>query len=271
MKRLLGLLVVSTLAGLLTSALAAPAALPDNVAEAIKTQPLNPNWPAPYKPKSRRDFTGMWDDVGSGGWDAVNRPGPTQKPPYTAAFMPIWRKLLDNLEKGTPSNNPAADCLPQGMPRIMHFSHPGEITQNDHQVNIYAEWNEQMRRIYTDGRPFSLDNGPTYYGQSSGHWEGDALVATTVGIRGDTNLEGSGMPHSDALVVYEKIWLADDNTLKDEITLVDRKAFTHPWVVTRTYQRMKAGEQVMPYVCLENNRNPQDASGATTVVLHGNN
>ena len=58
-----------------------------------------------------------------------------------------------------------------------------------------------------------------------------------------------------------RISWADDNTLKDEITLVDPKAYTHPWTVTKIYKRAPAGFTLLPYVCLENNRNPVDAEG----------
>jgi hypothetical protein len=67
--------------------------------------------------------------------------------------------------------------------------------------------------------------------------------------------------------VKEKIWLADDNTLKDEITLIDAKAYTRPWTVTKSYKRAPPGFSLMPYVCLENNRNPIDAEGHISSVL----
>ncbi len=50
-------------------------------------------------------------------------------------------------------------------------------------------------------------------------------------------------------------WLADANTLNDEMTLVDTKAFTKPWMVLKTYQRAEAGYSVREFVCFENNRN----------------
>ncbi len=154
------------------------------------------------------------------------------------------------------------------MPRIMTMTYPMEIIQNERQVNIFAEWGEQTRRVFIDGRPHPApdDLDPSYYGHTIGHWEGDVLVADTVGLRGDTNLEASGLPHSDQLTVKERLWLADDNTLKDEVTLIDPKAYTHPWTVTKTYKRAAPTFTLMPYVCLENNRNPVDAQGHIGMV-----
>ena len=136
----------------------------------------------------------------------------------------------------------------------------------DH-VMIFAEWEEQVRRIFTDGRPLDDDPDPTFNGQSAGHWEGNILLATSLGFRGDTNLEVSGLPKSDKAIAYERLWLADDDTLRDEFTLVDPVAFAKPWTVTKTYKRAPPGFKIMEYVCLENNRNPVDANGATQVIV----
>jgi hypothetical protein len=267
MKAVTGVLASGLLMAAAASALAAE--LPDTATGAIATQPRRSNWNVPYKPKDRHDLTGMWEQKQGAGWVPNVEAGHGQNPPMTPEYRKIWEGLLNDLEAGTPSNNPPADCLPQGMPRIMSMTFPMEVIQNENQINIYAEWNEQTRRIYLDGRPFDLSLDRSYNGQSVGHWEGDVLYVTTVHIRPETNLEGSGLPHSDALIVYEKLWLASDDVMKDEITLVDRKAYTRPWTVTKTYERAPPGYQVMPYVCLENNRNPLGPDGKTTTILQG--
>lgn len=224
--------------------------------------------PKQYEPRSMRDFTGLWVNKDGIGW-VPGRIGPKGEPPLTPEYAAIYAQHLKNAAEGRPTGDPTAACLPQGMPRIMTMVYPMEIMQNDIQVNIFAEWNEQTRRIFIDGRPHppadELD--PTYYGHSIGHWEGNVLVAETVGLRDDTNLEATGIPHSGDLVVHERIWLADKNTLKDEITLVDAKAYTKPWTVTKTYHRAEAGFSLLPYVCLENNRNPINENGEIGVIL----
>jgi hypothetical protein len=248
-------------------ALAAPAAAQS------ANPPGKPYVAAQYKPKSKRDFTGLWQNTGGITWvPRVNgKPQSTDPPPLTPEYQKIFDKRKEDAKLGKPSGDQTAACLPQGMPRIMTMTYPMEVMQNDIQLNIYAEWMEQTRRIFVDGRPHPAaeDLDPTYYGDSIGHWEGDVLVADTVGLRGDTDLEASGLPHSDQLDVKERIWLADDNTLKDEITLVDPKAYTKPWTVTKTYRRAPAGFTLLPYVCLENNRNPVNDKGEIGVVLEG--
>jgi hypothetical protein len=253
----------------LTIGLLALAACWAPIASAATPAPKGEYVPKQYVPRSQRDFTGLWINRDGIGWV----PGKIGKAdaPLTPEYAAIYAMHRKNAAEGRPTGDPTAGCLPQGMPRIMTMVYPMEIMQNDLQMNIFAEWNEQTRRIFLDGRPHppadELD--PTYYGHSIGHWEGNVLVAETVGLRGDTNLEASGLPHSDALVVHERLWLADKDTLKDEITLVDAKAYTKPWTVTKTYHRAEAGFTLLPYVCLENNRNPINANGEIGVILEG--
>jgi len=245
-----------------------PSKLPTTFAEAVKTQPRDPNWgSAAYRPKSRRDLTGIWINQGGIGWTPGVPPGRAQNPPLTPDYAKIFQTHLANAAAGHPTGDPTAGCLPPGMPRIMTMTYPMEITMGPDRVMIFAEWEEQVRRIFTDGRPLDDDPDPTFNGESAGHWEGNILVATSLGFRADTNMEASGLPKSDKAIAYERIWLADDDTLRDEFTLVDPVAFVKPWTVTKTYKRAPPGFKIMEYVCLENNRNPVDANGATQVIV----
>jgi hypothetical protein len=225
--------------------------------------------PRPYLPKSPRDFTGLWENRGGIGWQQGIPPGKAQKPPLTPEYQRIFDRHLANAAAGRPTGDPTAGCLPQGMPRIMTMTYPMEILMNELQVNIFAEWNGQTRRIFTDGRPLPSpeDVDVTYNGTSIGHWEGNVLVAETIGLRADTNLESSGLPHSDVLTVKERLWLAGNDELKDEITLLDPKAYTRPWAVTKTYHRSAPGADLIEYVCLENQRNPVNEAGEIGVIL----
>jgi hypothetical protein len=244
------------------------AKLPATFAEAAKTQPVDAKWgTAPYRPKSRRDLTGIWISQGGIGWTPGIPPGRGQNPPLTPAYAKIFQTHLANAAAGKPTGDPTAGCLPPGMPRIMTMTYPMEITIGPDRVMIYAEWQEQVRRIFTDGRPLPVDPDATYNGESVGHWEGDFLIATSYGFRQDTNMEASGLPKSDQAIAYERIWLADDDTLRDEFTLVDRVALTKPWTVTKTYKRAPPDFKLMPYVCLENNRNPIGPDGSIQAIM----
>jgi hypothetical protein len=250
--------------------------LPATLAEASAAQPSNPAWPQPYKPKSKRDFTGLWEAPPRAPARAVQGQAPAQggrqrqglDVSLTAEYAPLLKQRQADRAAGRATADPTANCLPGGMPHMMTNSpFPMEIMANDRQVNLFREYQEQTRRIFTDGRKLDADPDLTYNGQSVGHWEGNVLVATTTGLRGDTNVDAAGTPHSDRLIVYERFWLSDDNTLNDEITLVDPKAYIKPAVESRSWVRSKPGLSIMPYLCTENNRNPTGANGATSIIL----
>lgn len=177
----------------------------------------------------------------------------------------MYKEALAAAAAGKPKADPPAQCLPPGMPRLMIEPFPFELIQRPDVVYIMHEYMSQNRRIYTsDKRPPPVPF-PTYNGYSVGHWEGDTLVVETTGLEENTVLDTTHISHSDQLKVLERFRLLSPTKLEDQITLIDPKAFVGPWTVTRTYTK-KPGERVLEYVCEENNRNPVDAEGNTTLV-----
>ncbi|MGC1460489.1 MAG: hypothetical protein WA825_19615 [Steroidobacteraceae bacterium] len=168
--------------------------------------------------------------------------------------------------QGKTLGDPAADCIPPGMPGFWMGPYAFEILQNATQINFFQESWEQTRRIYLDGRKHpSLDDvDPLYQGHSVGHWEGDTLVVDTVNISPATTLGGA--PHSDKLSVSERFHLVKPDILDIRVTIVDPDALAEPWVITRKLRR-KPGMEIHDYVCAENNRNHSDENGATQTIL----
>jgi hypothetical protein len=257
--------------------------LPATFAAAAAAQPSDPKWPHPYKPKSKRDFSGVWERAGEQqragarvegqggrgqGGGGRGQGGGASPAPMTPAYAAVFKQRQTDRAAGKVTGDPTASCAPGGVPRMMtHSPFPMEIVMNDGQINIYREFEEQLRRIYTDGRKLPLDPDPTYRGESVGHWNGNVLEATTIGLRDDTNIDAVGTPHSDQLIVYERMWLVDDDHLNYEATLVDSKAYTQPWTETRSWKRSDPKLAIRPYLCTENNRNPVGPNGETSVIL----
>ena len=108
--------------------------------------------------------------------------------------------------------------------------------------------NVMPRRIYTDGRNWPTDEEPTFVGYSIGKWidqDGDGrydlLEVETRQFKGPRTMDESGIPlHADnQTIVKERIYLdrADKDAMHNDITVIDH-AFTGPWTVTKTYQRI---------------------------------
>jgi hypothetical protein len=197
------------------------------------------------------DITGIWERI-----EGIRFNPRNELPPYNAQFRRRYDLAMEARNRGERVADPTSRCLPQGMPRFMVASYPLEVLQTKGQVTIIAEWSSQVRRIFTDGRrhPPVDEVDITFNGDSIGHWEGQALVVDTIGIRGDTSFDASPLTHSDQLTVSERIFLRNPQTLVAEITVTDPGAFTAPWKVVRTYRRGGPDARIMEYVCEENNR-----------------
>lgn len=197
------------------------------------------------------DWTGIWERK-----DGIRFNPIGELPPFAPAYADRYRKANEARQRGEVVADPTSRCLPPGMPRIMVATYPLEILQTARQVTIIAEWSSQVRRIFTDGRKMPPDDelDVTFNGYSVGRWEGQTLVVETRGIRGDTSFDASPLQHSDQMTVSERIRQVDADTLQAVITVTDPVAFTRPWVVTRHYRRAAPEQQILEYICEENNR-----------------
>ncbi len=151
------------------------------------------------------------------------------------------------------TNDPRLNCLPHGVPVFMYSVMPIEVIQIPGRVIMHLEDDSLLREIYVDGQQHPKSPDLTYNGHSIGKWEGDTLVVDTVGLKATTWLDHVGHPHSDALHVVERIRRVDHNTLQDDFTIDDPKAYTKTWTAQQVYD-LKADWQVVENVCEENNK-----------------
>ena len=187
------------------------------------------------------DISGVWQ---------VTKFQPELFPKGGAPLQP-WAET--RLKAANPqTNDPNLACLPEGMPRFMFIPLPMEIFQVPTRVLIIREGVQLFRQIYLN-RPHPKDLDPTYSGDSVGKWEGDTLVVDTVGLNDKTWLDSGGIPHSEALHVVERIRRLDHDTLVDDFTIEDPKAFTKPITAQQIY-KLKPDWEIQEFVCPENNK-----------------
>ena len=147
----------------------------------------------------------------------------------------------------------------------MSQPYPLEFLLTPGKVTIISEAYTQVRHIYTDGRPLPADPDPTFYGTSIGHWEGNTLVAESVGF--EDVPRGINFPHSDKMKIVERFTLTDPDTMSIETTILDPEALTTPYSMgARTLKRHRTWT-IAEYICEENNRNYVDAEGKAGVNL----
>ncbi len=224
-----------------------------------------PDWKGVWNPHERNIFDpGAFTDPRNAG--KTNAADMREYPPYNAVWEAKYVKLLEDNKKGIPTD-PHANCLPGGMPRTIVIPYPHEWVVTPEVTYFLLEETSAVRRIFTDGRkhPAPGDAVPTFQGHSIGHWEGDTLVADTVGMMGEGSVvyDVTAAPHSDKVHTVERIRRISKTQMEDIMTIDDPVAFTKPWVIKRTYD-LKPDWVIQEYVCEQNNRNPINSDGSTT-------
>ena len=153
------------------------------------------------------------------------------------------------------SQDPILQCYPPGVPRILMIPFPMQIVQIPGQVMMVFEYDHFVRFIDLERRQHPKDLNPTWMGDSIGHWEGDTLVVDTVGLNDRTWLDQVGHPHSDALHLVERIRRTDHDTLVDDITFDDPKAYLKPWNGQQVFA-LRRGWHLLEYICEDNMADP---------------
>lgn len=188
-------------------------------------------------PDGRPDLSGIWraatsryeTDLTGGNSQVVLQP-------WAAA---LYRERRASKGKGRPSER----CLPHGVPAMMLTrAYPWKIVQTPGIVIILFHESLHFRQIFTDGRPFPADPAPGWLGYTLGRWDGDTLVADTIGQTEQTWLDESGHPHSEALRVIERFRRRGADAMDVEIAIDDPKAYAKPWTVTVRFERVRDAE-----------------------------
>lgn len=192
----------------------------------------------------RPDLSGIWRSA-SNRYLADLSAGSAQ-----VVFQPWARALYDERRAGNKKGRPSDSCLPRGVPAMMLArDEPWKIVQTPGSVIVLFHESLHYRQIFTDGRPFPEDAAPTWLGYSVGRWDGDTLVAETIGLTEETWLDEDGHPHSDALRVTERFRRRTAGEMDVEFAVDDPKAYARPWTATVRFELVRnaeLGERVCP-------------------------
>jgi hypothetical protein len=195
---------------------------------------------------SPRDLSGVW----------MERQNTITFSPQEPPLQPWAEQKYKGTKPGygpraTPdSQDPILSCLPPGVPRIMLIPFPMQVIQISGEVLMLFEYDHYIRHIHMDRREHLKDLDLTWMGDSIGWWEGNTLVVDTVGLNDKTWLDQVGHPHSDALHVIERLRLSDRDTLQEDVTIDDPKAYTKPWTGQQVFKRRPAWH-LLEYVCTD--------------------
>jgi hypothetical protein len=239
--------------GLSGSEVTAPAggsANPDT--KRARPRDTTPHGPTPRLADGHPDLSGVWQGGGPVG-DIAQGLAPGE----TIPLLPAAKAIMDKRQS---KDDPEANCLPTGIPRIAPY--PWRIVQDANHVYFLFEGNiHSFRQIFMNGK-HPADPDPTWYGHSIGTWDGDTLVVDTIGFNDKFWFDFRGHPHSEQLHTIERYTRKDLGTLEDKVTIIDPGDYSKPSTLTFT-ARLRPNEELMEYICQENQQDAQHMQGSS--------
>jgi hypothetical protein len=221
----------------------------------------NLNARAPKAADGRPDLSGLWLANAESG-TGLSFTGA----PLPALFRNIGARLKDGLpyrqwasdltnarQADNLKDSPDGKCLPLSILWLHSHLFPSKIVQTSGLVIILYEKGVDYRQIFTDGRPLPVDPQPSFFGYSSGKWDGDTLVVQTNGFRDDLWADLNGNPLTESARVTERFRRPNYGSLQIEVTVDDPKAYTGPWTVTIS-QHLLLDTDLLEFICLENEK-----------------
>jgi hypothetical protein len=214
--------------------------------------------PLPSGPTSLVNRSRRRDGVGNGLQLVGDYTNPILKPEAAEVVKRHGAIALKGIGDPTPRNQ----CWPGGVPFVFP-SGATQLIQQPNKVTILYGYDHQVRHVRMN-QPHPAPVTPSWYGDSVGHYEGDALVIDTVGIKVGpfAMVDWYGTPHTEALHVVERYRLLDYDAAKEgferdakernvaqgmtnpnsrgkslqlQFTVEDKNVFTTPWTATMTY------------------------------------
>lgn len=234
------------------------------IAQTPKVSKAKP--PVPKLANGKPDLSGVWDhpfvidmtQSSRGDNCGAQLKGCSYQGPAEPIQMTAWGAEWFKNYKAE-DFDATAHCNPMGYTRSGNAPVPTQIVATPTQVVFLHESMFAFHVVYLDGRPHPGDDArqTTWYGHSVGHWDGDTLVIDTVGpffASPMMILDTRGHPVSSQAHFVERYTRTDYDALTQELTVDDPISYVKPFKNTRVWKLMPAREEIMEYVCTENNK-----------------
>jgi hypothetical protein len=180
------------------------------------------------------------------------QPSPAVGDPDNPILQPWAREKVrernERVLSGKAYVSRGASCWPGGVLSFIlsPMTRPMYIVQAPNVVAMIKTSFNDVRHIYLTDR-HSENVKISWYGESIGHYEGDALVVDTIGLDDRTFVDGYGTPHTKQLHVVER-WhlIGGGEELQADVHIEDPGAFTMPWNAIQRYRQFEAAAAKVP-------------------------
>lgn len=169
-------------------------------------------------------------------------------PPLNEAGAALYRDRSAQHDTAQPQYDRTRWCAGPGVPRIMFLPYPFEIRADGQYIGFIYGWYRWHRMVDMSGaEPDPVL--PQTMGYPVGRWEGSTLVIQTTGTTDETVLDGFGLPHSEQMLLTERVRAAAHDRLEVRFTIDDKAFYTMPWSAVMTYRHPRSaviGDNVCP-------------------------
>jgi hypothetical protein len=222
--------------------------------------------------------TNLSREKGTGVSDYGSLVGDYRNPILQPWAADVVKKKGDLSLAGVTFASPSNTCWPEPVPYLFKHAAMQMVQRPDQIVMLFSE-DHEVRRVRMN-HPHAAQATPSWHGDAVSHYEGDALVIDTVGVKTDrpyAMIDLFGTPYTEKLHVVERYRLVDYGDAKDAMrrgtkenrraggpydpnygdkylqvlfTIEDEGAFTTPWTATMIYLRDRG--EFPEGVCAEN-------------------
>ena len=237
-------------------------------------QPAVPSAPTPLWPDGRVNLDaapgskGFWNVMTGSVFGRTGSSLPTNLLLEEVPFQDWAKELYEFRRTRGGLDDPHARCYPAGGMRFFTVPNGLNIVDQPELSRMFfiSGENRDWRRIAMEpGRKHPPEDVlvPSYFGDSIGWWEGKTLVVDTVGFNERFWMIRGGLPHTRFLHLIERFTRTDYNTLRYEVTIDDKGAYTKTWSggwnipwQTVNYDNSPGGE-IHEYFCHDNERDSE--------------
>ena len=161
-------------------------------------------------------------------------------PNLTQFAKDALRKANDEVLRGKAMYARESRCWATGVPAfLLNPGGPTYWVQTPERITMIWQMDHQVRHVYLNV-PHSANPKPSWYGESVGHYDGDALVVDTIAQNTQTFIDNYRTPHSEQLHVVERYHrVQGGKTLQAEVTIEDPAVFIKPLQVMHRWRRME--------------------------------
>jgi hypothetical protein len=205
--------------------------------------------PAPKAADGHPDLSGVWMPNTRALQDLA-----VDLKPGDVPYQPWAEKVFKERANGAKSkDDPAAYCVP-GMPKLIVLPYPYKIFQLPGVTVILYEGFTHLPADF-HRRARVAEGSATFVARVLRRQVGRRYVRSGHCCnQRKTWMDNAGRPHSDALHTIERYRRRNFGTMDVTITFDDPKAYTKPWTVNENPSRLVVGQDLLEYVCTENNK-----------------